>query len=143
MSNAAKAVGIFIFCFSCCSSIAAPVTSDNGHPVTADGFGITYFAGPVEKWNCSGGGMSGSWGILGHDLVAPPSDISGIRVHYPIVKDNDDALIAMSEIHPEDRQFEMVIIDKKSLHIKFLGILLASDYQDKDSGICKINPVPN
>lgn len=113
----------------------AQAQSDGGNrPVIA---GVFPSVGPSEKWKCTlGGNNGGNWGILGHDLVAPPSDLSGERVHYPIVKNDADALIAMSDVHPGDRHFEMIVLDKKSLHIKQIGILLASDYQEQFSGEC-------
>jgi hypothetical protein len=94
---------------------------------------VPVFAG--EAWSCQGITTGiGIWKVQGNNLVEPRGDVVPVAENIPIVKNNPNYLIAMTNgIH--DR-FDMVMIDKHTLVIRVLGFAINSAYEDHVEGKC-------
>ncbi|HEY3778251.1 MAG TPA: hypothetical protein VGL35_09345 [Rhizomicrobium sp.] len=106
-------------------------------------------AGAETSWSCS---YKASDGTLQPpavfletktEFVGPPDDYSAYRMHYSILEDSDDGLIAIAHSSgspepgkPPEMILNVIILNKRTGEFRMSGTLLRSMYEDRYEGHC-------
>ena len=89
----------------------------------------------LEQWNCRLSSGVQHWGVEAGQLVTDMAGLPMTMTRLPVVKNTDDAVMAVSDEYP-GRRFEIVLIDKLKMTIHITTLGAETGAQASDAGTC-------
>lgn len=89
----------------------------------------------LEQWNCRLSSGAQHWGVEAGQLVTDMPGLPITMTRLPVVKNTDDAVMAVSDEYA-GRRFQIVLIDKLKMTIHITTLGAESGAQASDNGTC-------
>lgn len=89
----------------------------------------------LEAWNCRTAAGAQRWEVQGGELVTDMAGLPPGMTRLPIIKNSDDAVMAVSDEYA-GRRYEIVLIDKRKLGIRIVTMGAEMSVPGSDNGMC-------